>query len=579
MNIRDLVYDVIVEEVKNKKQFAFLVKKWYGDTPSVEQIRRAETNLDLFFEKQKSITVTNPAVISFLHRWNATHRLGVKVPDLDNNGVQKQNNGQPMFKLVPFNFDGLKDPGRFTLEQFEDFLDEFRDATLTDDDDGEDPAFKGKLNATPEKINASLKLWLSDHQTVVSGEGFKVHKVPDAREAIKYGFYQQEMTKKVGGAQWCVTGRNTSDSRGNMWGTYRPKRTFWFVIDESKNPKDNKEPNVYRYYLSALQYCENDSNPNTGERYTGFKITSMVNDGDNPMTWEQVISIYPQLAEHRDLFRYETYDEGELLDRDAISRINENEGNRYEFAAQRKDLKKAYIDRGGVISTSKSWSSMDPNLRVLYIISTTIGSVIDKFKSHDLMSEIRKVGSEFKLLDNHLKSLGSRMDAAARNRYSDLNQLDLVGVGVIFEKIKSDEFKPARASLDNPQIKLVKSEKNKKNFGLYNYYTNDWVTHDGVSYESPYNEYSTIQYVDDNGEYYLVEIYVRGNGGIDDTTLYSVFPVNDVNNNGESHFIGARKWKELSSKLHPKDEDDDNPDMERITDFDPETDSDIKEIY
>ena len=183
MNITDLVYDVLVEEVKNKKQFAFLLKKWYGDNPTPEQIKRAEENLVLFFEKQKGLTLNNPGVLSFLHRWDSVHGLGVKVPDLDNNGVQKQNNGQPMFKLVPFNFDDVKDPGRYTLEQFEDLLDEFRDATLNGND--EEDEFKGKLDSTPEKIKASNKLWLSERNSVVNEEGFKVHYVSDARESIK----------------------------------------------------------------------------------------------------------------------------------------------------------------------------------------------------------------------------------------------------------------------------------------------------------------------------------------------------------------------------------------------------------
>ena len=546
MNIQDLVYDVIVEEVKNKKLFNFLLKKWFGDNPTPEQIQQAESDLTLFTEKQKSLTPNNPAVYTFLLRHDGSRP-----------------------NLPAFDPSKLMDISQYSLEQIESLLHEFRDGTLTAGDEDE---FKGKLTTDDKKIAASKKLWLSDRDVIISDEGFKVHFVADARESIKYGFYQQNMADKHGGLQWCVTGRNTSDSRSNLWGTYRPRRTFWFVMDESKNPKDNPNKDVYRYYLCALQYCERDHG------YTGFKMTSMLNDGDNPKTWEEVIRIYPQLAEHRDKFEYVKYDEAENFDRNVANRLTESVGSPYEFAPARRELKKAYLDGGGVISTEKSWKSMDINLRNVYIISTTARDAIDKFSSYELMSAIKKTGNEFRLLDSTLKSLGSRLDQQGRVTNQSLGDL---GVGFIYQHLMENEFITARTSLDNPMIRLYKSKKNKKKFGLYHLGKLNWMIHDGITFEPDYTEASTILYVDDNGKSYLVETYVLGeNGPVDEKSLYCVYPIEEENEMAGGHFIGAKQWSQIEgTKMHPKDEDNDDDDSRRFTDLDPETDVDIKEIY
>ena len=555
MNIRDLVYDVLVEEVKNKKLFTFLLKKWFGDNPTPEQIKQVEDDLTLFSEKQKSLTVNNPAVFTFLLRHDGEH-------------------GLPAFDPSK-----LMDITQYSLEEIESLLHEFKDDTLTTQED----EFAGKLYSTPEKVAASKKLWLSERDTVVSEEGFKVHYIADARESIKYGYYQQSLTETLRGPdgsrgqQWCVTGRNTgTESRGNLWGTYRPRRTFWFVIDESKNPKDIQDPNVFRYYMSALQYCYNDTD-RRGNRYTGFKVTSLINDGDNEKTWEEVVQIYPQLSEHREKFeKYVKYDEGELLSKDTLNRISESPG-RNEFASQRRELKKAYIERGGTIKTERSWVSMDTNLRVLYIITTTSRDVIDKFQSYELISAIKKVGNEFKLLDNHIKSLGSTLDN--NGNVLNQNQKDL-GVGVIYEYLMANEFIVARTSIDNPKIKLYRSKTNKKKFGLFHLEHNNWVIHDGVTFEPNYTEASTILYIDDQDNSYLVETYVVGeNGQVDNNSLFCVYPIEETNEYAQGHFIGHRQWEVLGSKMHPKDEDNDDDDTVKFTDLDPETDVDIKEMY
>jgi hypothetical protein len=342
-------------------------------------------------------------------------------------------------------------------------------------------------------------------------------------------------------------------------------------MDESKNPKDNPNKDVYRYYICALQYCVRDNG------YTGFKMTSMLNDGDNPKTWEEVIRIYPQLAEHKDKFEYITYDEAELFDRSVANRLTETPG-RHEFAAARRELKKAYLDGGGVISTEKSWKSMDTNLRNLYILTVTARDAVDKFSSYELMSAIKKVGNEFRLLDNTLKSVGSRQDQNGRIANQSLSDL---GVAYIYQHLMENEFITARTSIDNPKIRLYKSKKNKKNFGLYHLDKTNWVIHDGIMFEPHYTESSTILYVDDQDKSYLVETYVVGeNGPVDNRSLYCVYPIDEDNELAGGHFIGANQWAALEgTKMHPKDEENDDDDSRRFTDLNPETDVDIKEMY
>jgi hypothetical protein len=164
------------------------------------------------------------------------------------------------------------------------------------------------------------------------------------------------------------------------------------------------------------------------------------------------------------------------------------------------------------------------------------------------------------------------------------NLADL-GVGVIYHHLMQNEFKTARASLDNPSIMLYESKVTKQNFGLYDVRKIDWVTYDGVKFEPIYRELETLVYEDDNGDQYLVETYVVGeNGPIDSRTFYSVYPTREENTLAGAHFIGAKQWAllESSKKMRPKKEDegeDEDDETMRFSDLNPETDVDIKEIY
>ena len=604
MKIRDLVYDVLTEEVKNKRQFSFLLKKWYGDNPTPEQIKEAEDNLALFFDKKDGLTIKNPGVFSFLLRWNGKHGKGVVVHKLDDQG-------NPMFDanrnvittLAPFKIEDIKDPGRFTIEQFKDFIDEFKETDLaTEDDDFADK----NLRATSKKIQASKKLWMSSIDTEVDQEGFKVKFIPNAAVAVKYGFYQQALIQKLLGGdsgyykQWCVTGRNTggNDSRTNLWETYRspregnsriPKRTFWFVYDESKNPEVENDPNIHKFHLCALQYCVNDDY----DRYTGFKMTSLFNDGDTRYTWNQIVAIYPQLAEFQEQFsRYVEFDEGEILNRAGDLRINETEGSQYDFAAQPRSIKKSYISGNGTLKTERSWRSMDVKLRNLYILSTEAGNAVDKFQSEELIKAIKKVPNELNLLDTHLMSVGNRINENTQ-KITDQNLADL-GVGVIYQAIARDKYRVAKTSIDNKKIQLLESKEKKYDgeglCGLFHFGYNDWMIVDGIKYSAEYYSDDQNVYSDDEGQTYLVTTYIHVESKQeDDKSLYAIIKttakdVEDAEDLAETedqvlcHFITAKQFNVLKQRIHEKADDDDE-DFIKISNINPETDVDIKEMY
>lgn len=547
MKIQDLVFDVIVENFKSKAQFDRIVKKWYGENPTPEQIKRADDMLTLFMQKQKSLEPTNPNVYSFLTRFDGTH-----------------SNEFPIFD--PKN---LKDAGQYTLSQMESLYDD-----LKDDEVETEGVFAGNKNTSLEKVLASYNLWKGDEYKIIDEGSLRVYYIPDQRVAMQFGYYVQAVTEWDGGylqnnrefhteenkkqipfagtlrgAQWCVTGRGGSDSRSNMWGSYRNERTFYFVIDESKAPNSENGGSDAKHYLGALQV-----QPSI---IKGYRITNLLNDGDWEKTWEEVLKVYPQLENHKDKFVAVKFDtENELENRDVVSRINETEGNRYEFRRVGKKFKKAYIDRGGVVSKANSWRSMPEALKQVYIIGTTDRNVLDKFQSTELMQEIRKKPNDYKLLNHRLQTIG------------------LGGVAHIYDNLMKKEFQIARTSFDNPNFRLYQSLVTKK-YGLFNAQTAKWVEADGIVFEPSYNDIEeTSMYIDDEGNTFLVEIYSEI-GEPSPTSLYCIYPVGDENEYAKGHFITAPKFETLKQKIRPAEE---GSEFVNISDFNPETDVDIKEM-
>ncbi len=519
MKFNEVLVDIVVEEFKNRKLFNFLFDKWRTQNPNLTA-DDVEKILDVYTQKKEGLKPDRPQVFSFLSRFDGRH------------GHER------------FDPNNLKDIRKYTYEQIKFLIDEYSEEQETNTDD----VFSGKdTKPTEERIEASKALWEGQEYLIINEDGFRVYDIPDQKTSIKFGYYVEKINKNIPGshAPWCVTWRS-DQGRTNMWGSYRNNRSFYFVIDESKSPSD-------LYYLGALQRV-----PSEDYMSRGYKLTSLKNDGDNSMTWQQIVNIYPKIENYRDKIGVKPFSPDELQEKNVVGQINEIEGNQYEFKRMSRALKKSYIENNGTLNKVESWRSMDTKLRELYILSTVPTQVRDKFNNYEFVKEIRKVGSEFTLLDNRLKAIG------------------LNGVGQIFDNLMSTEFKVARRSIDNTDIRIYESIKTKK-FGIFSSRKLNWYEKDGNVYEPLYSLTSIEAFKDvDNNKKYIVEIYSNGST-VNEKSFYAAFDMSAQNVSKSAHLFTYGAWNKLkeTGKIVKQDETKRSGDIKNL---DPETDVDIKEL-
>ena len=519
MKLQEIVHNLVLEAAISKAVYDKVYSLWSQENPNIS---RDDIQLiyDEFKNKQNGLSPNKAEVRSFLYRFDGNH------------GYSR------------FDPPNLRDITKYTYKQITSLLDEYKDS----DNVVNDSVFQDKdTKPTKEKIEASKQLWNGSDYSIINEDGFRVYAIPNQSTSVKFGYYAELVNKKMrtgnpgGNVIWCVTWRPDMDNRTNMWGTYRDERTFYFVIDESK------DINTDRYYMSALQKTtQNDTN-------SGFRLTSLLNDGDNPVTWESLVRIYPKLQPYKDLFVIKPYSRDELKEKNVVGQITESVNSRYEFKRVERSLKKAYINNHGILKKPDSWAHMDTGLRNLYILSSTAGDILEKFSSFEFLSEVKKVGNEFNLLNNRLKNLG------------------FDGVSYIVDNIISKEFKIRRSSIDKPHLKIYQSKVNGK-CGLYDTRKLDWVNFGGVTFTPDFSFNTGVDsFIDDDGNLFILEKY--SNGG---NSFNCVVPT-DKKFKGRGYLLSQQKFEELQNDLNKKI----NLDLSKgpkIGNVNPETDTDLEEI-
>lgn len=549
MKTIDLVFDLLVEDVKNKKLFNFLM----NDEKNPNAWRKTYPNLTdeqgvYIFNRHNNlkdqIKPTHPAVSSFLSRHDG------------NFGTKK------------YELKELTDITKFNIKELVEFLREFGKFEIDIADEQKDNVDKNEVelrkiftekgnNTTPEKIEASKKMWTDVGSALINEDKFRVYEVFNQQQSIRMGYYYQfvhKNLKKVNkylNSPWCVTWREgvretVEDENGvaiadpiiqydNRYRTYRMDgRTFYFVIDEARSVTD-------RYHMSALQAIKGG----------GYILTSMANDGDNRMTWEEIINIYPKLSPFKDKINPRAFTDKEITELSFIDTVDENEGSSRAFWRLTPQDKELYIDLRGSLTKSKSWDVMNKELRVKYIDNTNPDDATTRFSTEEFLKAVINTPGFKDRLSRRLQIIGIKE-----------------GISHLVKFILRT-YRTARVSLDNPFI-ILYTDPTKTKYGLFNVSTFDWLNFGGITYELKYKQPEISIWIDSSENSYVVETYMTGSEP-DNSTFYCVIPTELVDKSANGHFMSHNSFTKLQNQLTPLGDD-----AYTIDKFDPEM-IDIKE--
>jgi hypothetical protein len=423
-----------------------------------------------------------------------------------------------------------------------------------------------KNDATPEKIEVSKKMWTGPENAVVNEDGFRVYKIDSQEQAVWMGYYYQEVYKQAYDeldgnnflAPWCITQRvlRKVDERGlednttfnfptrnrgvatfsfgnSMYMSYRgnPRNSkFYFIIDDSK-------PVTNFYKMSALQVRTNSRGN------LDYVITALNNAPNEKNTnWEELVSIYPKLKDHKDDIIWEPKGENESGTSELTRQIEYQDapGRPEDIAIQPLNIKQQYIIDGKVIKSVRAWKTFPDDLQKMYINATQSSDVLRKFPTLELLSEIKrtKLGGT---LDFRLQAIGVK-----------LTTIELM------KQFLRKDYHIIYLNKENEDVFIVR-QKNGQKCGIYDLNTG-FLKKDGVSYTCDFTQSDdpddTLD-IEENGEMYFGVKYTRSSD-----YFYVVFSLDNLD---YGYFISK---KNMQKYLNNKSED---------KKLEPEKMSDIKE--
>lgn len=500
MKFTDIVDELILEEFKDKGLLRFLTSKWFGDDATPQQMEELERLLTYYVQLkgQNRLQPQIPQIVTFLKRF----------PEFDSKNLPNARE----YSLVQM---------RFLIDEF------FYEGNEQKDDDYLPEILRGEVKGkTTERVAASKTLWYGQNPHLVVDEGdLRVYLIPNETISALFGYYEDQMTyheafSNMPHSPWCV-----ARSSGSLWQSYRSKsdaRTFYYLIDETKNPDRESNPEISQYYLSALQTAV--------ESPTGFKITTIANSGyDRVIDVAEIVSLFPKMREHIDQIQKVEYDSEKELPKNAdiVDRITERQGSQYYFPAMATRFKKVYIERGNLITDPVSWESMTSDLKQIYFDITESTNVLERF-GKKLFDKIRSNKQELNTLTRRLKILG----------YS--------GIGYLLSQYIKDDYNVHRIGKINDNLMIVKTKRERpERFGLWNGIKGDWHELNGIIYEDIYTDLEVDFYVDlndDNEKIYIVEFYTK-TGTPDNETIVAIYEQDDQTKKG--YFMTYSDWNNM----------------------------------
>jgi hypothetical protein len=488
------ITDLLLENAAPSKSIinAILINSGLDNSPNKEQFVNDITTkyFPRFRQIQNGLKVGAPQVNTFLRHFSGNH------------------------ETIKFESD-LKDITKYNIEQLKFLIGEYTTEPQDENGDNQNSELLSKTTFNEETAEISKKLWYNESTAKINLPGFRVYQPMNQSDAVKFGWYEEKLLRELrpGWHAWCVTWRSGS----NRWGTYRKEGgTFYFIIDESKF--ESEDSDVKKYYLCALQVFSK-------EKYhpTGYEITDIKNPGEVVKTWGEIIAIYPQLSEYKDVLNPLKFNENEVEIQNTVAKINERDGDKYEFARMDRIFKKQYIDSLLKIQKPHSWEFMDQKLRELYIVLTPAGDFRNRFPNFEFLRAVKKSGLG--------KLLNDEMIKKERNE----------GIKTLSEYLNKDlRLQEERVGIVNESIILYKTIQ--KKYGLWNNRTSDWLEKNGNVYDPSYEktEEDVIENQKTKERFYVDKYSTSG-----DDYFVSITPLLDV----DSYFLSKSAWEGIKDKF------------------------------
>jgi hypothetical protein len=535
---------------QQRETYERFASNWKKQVPELTD----EQMMKIFLEFRKALTLvkdeTQPEVSAFLIRGNGK-----------------------------YNINDLRTPNKVSLQDLLDFLLELtRFRIKIGDNGGGDEAArleKQRLNnvfnekvdggkkgsITPKKIEESKKMWEGQQKLVINEGDFRVYEINTQEEAERFGYYYQEKLRELvihnidnqvgpitniyrpmesprirySATPWCVFSRGRDQSVrynnqmiindiDNQYSRYREGgASFYVVIDESRNMFSPGG----EYYISTI----------LAMRDGRFQIASMYN-GEEKISEEELLIMYPKLQGHFDVFNFKTFDRNAETDANVplniTDIINENEGSPNAFWMQTVDNKIAFIEANGFLRKVKSWATMSNDLRKKYIDLINDHDVTQKISNEEFMKAIFNSGAALKKrLDDRLKAIG------------------FTGIGYLTDNFMRADYRPNFYGKKNNAIRIYKNIKTNKH-GIYDTNEGAWINRDGIEYDAEFTK-NVLPYPDGilsditNKKKYVVVEYTSSNA-----KFYSLNDTKDKND--IVYIMSERKYLELSEKLKNEEE-------------------------
>jgi hypothetical protein len=559
MDIRKIVSKILEEAVSKKDIPPLLLQKLIEAYPKFSSLPPEEQNdyvnniIERHDKLKPNINMDNPKVFNFLSRHDGTH--GSKKITLEQLLDITQT---PIVELIDF----LIFMGKFDKHSsFSVGGDEVSDVPeKTPEEEREEMlntifSQNGVLK-TDKKIEVSKEMWMDTDSAIIDEGGVRVYKIVNETQSMRMGYYYQSIHvetfkalrnlgpeyKSYTKAPWCQTWRGKQvvekDERGNFLFDHSPSKwrqmreahgyTFYYIIDDNINPLEDILKKG-KWHMASLMVDE----------FGGYRVASLLNDGEVGVTWSELASIYPPIAPHRDLFTSEDFSKDEL--QKAVEgvdggekeedRITEREGSKREFARLLPEEQIAFIDAGGDITKVKSWKSMTKEVRVHYINSIDESNIGHKIANSTLLSAILSTEGFAEKLNRRVKNAVTKMMSSYIKSDYDL---DYIGK-------------------KTPTINVYSSKRSHL-MGIFDTTKLKWVEKDGVSYVDKFEKGALKRFRGADGKRYFVFEFVST---LDSDKFYVVnddpFVESDAESTHKGYIISQKMFDRLKTDIFDTD--------------------------